>query len=129
MTLCLDTSVLIALERKDAIVNRLRELAAIDPAPPVITFMAYFEYVYGLMRKAPRAREQATAFIQRFPVLQTTKTTAHVLAKLRAELEEEGIALPLADLMIASQVMEHNLTLVTRDGDFSRIHDLNAVVL
>ncbi|MBI2142325.1 PIN domain-containing protein [Candidatus Woesearchaeota archaeon] len=43
--------------------------------------------------------------------------------------DKKGIILSLADLIIASQVKETNMTLVTKDKIFERIEEINKVLL
>jgi len=130
MTLVLDTSVLIDLQRKrQETVHKLHELANIYHHPAHITFVSYFEFVFGLQENNPKNKSEALTFIENFPVLQTTKTTAQLLANLKYKYAQKGISLSLADLLLASLVIENNMTLVTRDQDFKVIEELTAVYI
>ena len=57
------------------------------------------------------------------------KKTGETLSGLKRKYEKLGNIIPLADLMIASQVIENNLILVTLDKDFERIEEMNKIIL
>ncbi len=94
------------------------------PIPATIGFIAYFEFLLGLKDKSVKNKEKSKEFIERFNVLQTTRNTADKLVELKQKYE-----LPLADLFIASQVMENNGVLVTKDKDFEQIKEINKIIL
>ncbi len=120
MGLIFDTSTLIELERgnKD-VIKKISELKKIYPAPAKISFISYFEFLYGLKDKSEKNKEKPMEFIGKFSVIQTTKETAAFLVTLKRAYE-----LPLADLLIASQVMEERGVLVTKDKDFEIIKEI-----
>ncbi len=125
MNLIFDTSIIIDLERANKeTISKLQELKQLYPAQPQITFVSYFEFLYGLRKRNPRNKEKALAFIENFPVIQTTKTTASFLVLLKEKYE-----LPLADLLIASQTMESNSILLTKDRDFDKITEIRKIIL
>lgn len=129
MILTLDTSILINLEQANhQTIEKLKKLSAIHHAPAHLTFISYFEFYYGIMNRSPKNIQIAYEFLQKFPVLQPTKRTAEILAKLRKDHEKKGQTLPLADLLIASQVQEHNLLLVTKDKDFQIFEGIQKVI-
>lgn len=125
MNLIFDTSIIIDIERgnKDTI-DKIRELKDLYPAPAKITFISYFEFVHGIRNKMPKNKQKAIAFIEEFSVIQTTKATANNLSLLKNKYE-----LPLADLLIASQVIETNNILVTKDNDFKNIEEMNKILI
>ncbi len=130
MTLVLDTSILIGIEKKDkSLIEKLRLLIGQHPSPAKITFVNYFEFLLGIKKRTPKNKETAVAFLNKFSVLQTTKTTAHILSDLKNKYDEKGTVLSLADLLIASLAVENNMTLATRDNDFSKIEELKKVIL
>jgi len=130
MSLIFDTAVLIDVEnREHRTLAKLKELAMLYPGPGQITFMTYFEFLFGLNERSPRNKERALAFLNHFECVQTTRMTAQVLAELKHNYERAGKSLPLADLLIAAQVIENRGTLVTRDTDFERIKELRKIVL
>ncbi|MBI2675608.1 MAG: type II toxin-antitoxin system VapC family toxin [Candidatus Aenigmarchaeota archaeon] len=125
MILQLDTSILIDLENgQKPVIGRLEELKGMYPALPTISFMTYFEFLYGLRKKRPHNQNSSLAFLENFDVIQTTKRTASVLSLLK-----ERYGLPFSDLFIAAQAIENNMMLVTKDADFERIEELNKIVV
>ncbi|MBI4163797.1 MAG: PIN domain-containing protein, partial [Candidatus Aenigmarchaeota archaeon] len=94
------------------------------PERPAITFISYFEFLYGIRKKDIRNKEKAISFIEEFSIIQTTKTTAGILVWLKEKYE-----LPLADLLIASQAIENQSVLITKDNDFDKIRELNKIII
>ncbi len=130
MTLVFDTSVLIAIERKDRrVLDKLAELHEAYPAPGSVGFMNYFEFIYGLSMKQSKKRIQLMSFIERFNLLATTKNTARIMSLLRRRYESKGQMFSLADLLIASQVIENNMILLTKDKRFEAIEELTTVLV
>jgi len=126
--LCLDTSVLIDIQcDRKVTLDRLKQLVAKHPAPGCIAFITYFEYYYGLMKI--KKKEKAYGLLDSFIFLRPTKKTAEILAQLKKESEDKGLGLPLADLLIASQVRENNLTLVTKDKDFLKVKRIDVEMI
>ncbi len=130
MIITLDTSILIDLEQAiPETIEKLKRLSEVHHAPAHLTFISYFEFYYGITARSPKNYQKAYEFLQKFPVLQPTKRTAEILAKIRKEHEKKGQTLPLADLLIVSQVQEHNLLLVTKDKDFQMFENIQKVIL
>lgn len=59
-------------------------------------------------------------------MMRPDKETAEILAKLRFKYEK---LLPLANLMIASQAIQYNMIVVTKDKDFENIEELNKIII
>ncbi len=130
MTLALDTSIIIDIEKKDKeVLGKMRELIAAYPAPASITFISYFEFMHGLQQKSPKNKEKALSFIEMFRFLEPTKRTAGILSDLKSKYEKLGKSFSLSDLMIASQAIENGMTLVTRDRHFQEIEELKKVIM
>ncbi len=130
MTLVFDTSVLIDIQRNHTpTIAVMRELRKMHPLPAQITVISYFEFLYGLHEKNPRNKGKAFSFVNNFGVLQTTKTTAAILADLKHIYDKKGLMISLADLLTASLVLENNMTLLTKDKDFENIKELETVVI
>ncbi|MBS3066332.1 PIN domain-containing protein [Candidatus Pacearchaeota archaeon] len=130
MTLALDTSILIELERRNPIIiKKMKELSELDYLPPYLPFISYYEFLRGLKIKGSKNYEKKLAFLNKFNTLKTSKKTAEILADLKIKYDKQGITLPLADFLITSQVIENNLTLVTMDRDFEKIESLKKIIL
>lgn len=130
MTLVLDTSVLIAIERGEKkVMEKLDDLSKTYLMFPKISFMSYFEFVIGLKIKKPKRVDDLFVFVNSFNCLQITKATADILSDLKIKYDGKGVTLSLTDLLIASQVIENNMILVTRDNDFSLIEELNSIMI
>jgi len=130
MILAFDTSILIAIEKGDEnILEELKRLSKIYSMPAQLPFMSYYEFLRGLKIRRPKRYEQLIEFLRSFNVLQTTENTADILSDLKIKYDNAGISLSLADLLIASQVIENHLTLVTLDKDFEKINEIKKIIL
>src|SRR3989344_4254560 len=125
MTLIFDTSILVDLDRgRINTIKKIEDLRKMYPLPATIGFIAYFEFLLGLKDKSIKNKEKSKEFIEKFNVLQTTKNTADKLVELKRKYE-----LPLADLLIASQVLENNGILITKDNDFKAINEIEKIII
>ena len=125
MNLVLDTSVLIELERGNKeIIGRLDKLRKIYPAPAKVSFITYFEFLYGLRDKSIKNKEKSEIFLNKFSVISTNKSTAEILVSLKRSYE-----LPLSDLLIAAQSIDSKGILITKDKDFELIKELDKVIV
>ena len=130
MTLVFDTSILVDIERgNENVIKRIEDLSKIYKAHVQITFISYYEFLRGLKIGKPKRYKELLEFINNFNVIKITKKTADILSDLRIKYDRLGISLSLADLLIASQVLENQLILVTKDKDFEQIKEINKIVL
>lgn len=130
MSLAIDTSILIPLEKGDkTITQRMVDLRKTYPSPPSITFINYFEFLCGIQERNPKNKSEALSFIELFSLLNTTKNTAIILSGLKAKYDKIGKSFSLSDLLIASQAIENNMTLVTKDKQFEEITELQKIML
>lgn len=130
MTLVIDTSVLINIEKgNQQTIHQLKSLRELYPSPARITFINEMEFLFGIKERLPKNQEKALAFLNNFSVFHTTPWTSSILADLKYNYEKKGITLPLADLLIASLVVENNGVLVTTDRDFDKIEEVKKVII
>ena len=130
MTLLLDTSILIGIQRKDKeVLQKLDGLKKIHFQPASISFINYFEFYSGLIEKNIKNRQNLIDFINKFNCLKASSITAQILAELKNKYEKKGISIGLADLIITSHAKESNMTLVTKDKIFNKIDDINVIII
>lgn len=130
MTLVFDTSVIIDVENSESeTIERLKELSKIHSAPGTVTFMNYLEFINGLHIKSIKNKEKSMIFIEMFHFLSPTKKTAVILSDLKRKYDNLGKSFSLSDLLIASQVIENNMVLVTRDKSFQEIEEMKKIIL
>ena len=130
MTLLLDTSILIGIQKKDKeIIKKLGEIIKIHFQPSSISFINYFEFYCGLMEKNVKNKQIMIDFINKFNCLKASVMTAQILAELKHKYEKKGIVIGLADLIIASHAKENNMVLVTMDKTFEKIEEINKIIL
>lgn len=130
MTLVIDTSVLIKIEKgNQEIIEKVRKIREGDEASPCITFITYFEFLQGINKRNPKNKERALNLLNLFRLLAPTKLTASIMNDLKYKYERIGKSFSLSDLMIASQIIENNMTLVTNDKHFEEIGELKKIIL
>lgn len=130
MTLLLDTSILIDLERKrKSTQDKLHELSRNYPDKPKIAFITLFEILLGSKEKNELNQQRCLNFLEQFTVLQTSTRTAPLLAELKYIYDKKGISLSLSDLLIATLAIEHGLIIVTKDKDFEVISEVRKIMI
>lgn|SRR3989338_3499608 len=129
MSIVLDTSILIDLERKAPLtITKLETITTLYPSPAKITVISAFEFQLGIQRKTPKNKDKALSFLNNFVTLHTSDKTAAILANLKFKYDSQGVVVPLADILIAALVIENNMILVTRDKDFEKIEELKKII-
>ena len=128
MNLVLDTDILIDIEKGQTQTKSKLELLSREyPSSPQITFINLFEFLLGIEVRSEHKKGAALNFVKDFGVLHTTDDTSKLLAHLKSKYDKKGIALSLADFIIATLVIENDLILVTRDTDFEKISELEKI--
>src|SRR3989344_3574031 len=130
MILFLDTSIIIDLERKNKItLDKIYKMTKLHSDPARITFITYYEFLNGIEKKNIKNKKAALEFINNFEILQITKETANILSELKIRYNKLGVNFSLTDLLIAAQVIENQMLLITKDSDFNKIKELNKIIL
>lgn len=130
MTLLLDTSILIGIQKRDKeVIAKLEEIKDRHSQPACISFINYFEFYSGLIKKNAKNRELMVNFLNKFSCLKGSSMTAEILAELKNKYEKKGVVLGLADLIIASHAKESSTVLITRDKAFEKIEDIQKIII
>jgi len=128
MGIIFDTSVLIALERG---VHGLEKLASGRENDPFgISVVTVSELLHGVHRAdSEKRRLTRGAFvekiIQTFPLYPFDLSAARIYAKLWANIAKKGVTIGAHDLMIASTAIALGFSVVTADGDYSKIKEVS----
>ena len=121
----LDTNIIIALFANDTTVKENLAKAGETFVPSI----AIGELYYGA-RKSARAQENLARideFAASSVVLGCNTDTARRYGEIKNALRMKGRPLPENDIWIAAIVLQHDLTLVTRDEHFNEIESLQVV--
>jgi tRNA(fMet)-specific endonuclease VapC len=127
----IDTSILIAAERGQLELSRLRDED--DEEEVAISAISASELLHGVHRlKGAVARTRADRFVERLlgslPVVPFDLEVARVHARLDAELSSKGVAVGDADLIIAATAVCLDYRIATRDlRSFPKIQGLDVV--
>jgi len=91
-----------------------------------ISVITEAELRFGVKRRpdATRLAKAVEIFLQDTPVLPWLSSTAQTYAELRTQMETQGIGLSAMDMLIASQAMAENCTLVSADRAFTQVPGL-----
>ncbi len=95
--------------------------------------VAIGEYKVGLddTRKGRRDRAGLESFRRLSNVVQITLTpaTTDIYAKVFRSLHEKGRPIPVNDIWLAAQALEHGAVLVSRDKHFEAVANLQSMIL
>lgn len=129
MGLILDSSVLVAFERRRFDLERL----LVDYSPPVIAAVTAAELLVGIERAdTPERRARRESFVQnifdRVPIIPFDVAQARIYARRFAELARRGQLIGDRDLQIAATALSLDYDLATLNvGEFERVPDLRLV--
>ena len=125
MTHLLDTDPCIGiLRQRSGMVERLRQLAPTDCA---ISMVSVYQLYCGVEKvQAPlKERQKVERFISTIIEVPLDRTAAETAARIRADLERQGMSIGPYDLLIAGQAVASGLTLVTNNRkEFQRVNGL-----
>jgi len=93
------------------------------------TINIYLLFRESFLEKNPKNKKESIALLNKFRTLPITNYTADILSELKYKYDNKGISLPLADLLIAAQAIEHKACLITSDRHFERIEELQAIFI
>lgn len=122
----LDTNIVIALFANDSAVMESLSKAEEVFIPSVVIG----ELFYGA-HKSVRAKEnlgRIEDFASSNIILGCDTETARVYGEIKDALRIKGHPIPENDIWIAAIAVQHNLTLVSRDGHFNEIERLKVIV-
>lgn len=127
MRLALDTNTYIDGIRGDEQITLLAETSNAVFLP----FVVIAELRYGFLR-TPRGRQEErllAAFLAKpqVAVLMPDDTTTRHYAAIRQQLALAGKPIPTSDIWIAALVVQHALTLCTRDAHFDALPQISRV--
>jgi len=125
----LDTNILIEFEAHNIkLIKFLQNLTEKFPSKPYITSANYSEFLYGFIKESPKKQEKAIEFLEEYKLLNTSKNSSMLLAKIKYELEKKGKMIPIFDVLIASIVMDKKAMLITFDEHFKNIEGLEVII-
>ncbi len=121
----LDTNAVSALFSGDRLLEKVLHRRAIHELPVIVIG----EYRYGLRRS--RARKvlapMLNTLVDNSVVLPVDAETTLAYATIREQLREKGTPIPENDVWIAALAMQHDLTIVSRDGHFALVEGIRNV--
>jgi len=135
--LVLDSSVLIAAERRQITLDRTIEAVrkVVGEVPLVLSAVTIAEIGHGIYRASTaeirgRRREYLDELKATIPIHPVTDATAEIVAEIGGEQAAKGINLPLGDLIIGSPALELGYAVGTGNvRDFARIPGLTIILL
>ena len=137
MGLILDSSVVIASERRGETVERLieRVVTATGDQEAALSAIGLTELIHGLYRaKTPAMRLHRQSFLDELladlTVYPYTKETAMLAGKLDGEQRSKGVVLPFTDLLIGATALSLGFSVLTANlRHFQKIPGLSVMQL
>ncbi len=127
MTFLLDTDICSAHMRRPSTLAHRFILYTGRIAISTITLAELFAGAYK-HSQSDRLLGLIADLMQEVEIVDFDSACAHEFGKVRGTLLQQGLAVPTADLMIASAALVHNLTLVTHNtADFRNVPGLRLV--
>ena len=122
----LDTNIAIALLADEAVVKS--NLAKTDEV--FVSSIALGELYFGAWKSGrPRANlDRIEEFAVNCIVLGCDTDTARRYGEVKNDLRVKGRPLPENDIWIAAIALQHDLTLITRDGHFNEVDNLKVEI-
>ena len=128
MSFVLDTSILIEIENNNKeIIQKIEQLC--PPSNIFITFFSYCEFYFGIIEKSEKNKSKALERLSEYKLINTTEKSAITFCEILHDLKKRGEMIPEFDILIASLVIDNNLTLITSDNDFKKIKELRSIIL
>lgn len=120
-SVALDTSVAI-----DVLADRAESLASQSITEFLLPVPVVGELRYGVLnsRRAEKNLVEVERLVARCRVLDVTRVTAEVYARLRLDLKRKGKPIPENDLWIAALCVEHEVKLAAIDGHVDAVDGL-----
>lgn len=128
----LDTNMFSYIARGTSSRSRLefQRLSQDSQAVLCVSSIAVAEIRYGMSKHkvSPNRKSAIERLLQQFQILTWGDDEASAYGELRAKLESRGITIQNMDLLIAAHAVATGAVLVTHDGVFQHVDDLNATV-
>jgi len=130
MTLVLDTSVLVALEKGDSAVDSaITQLSKFHSGRPCISSFVFSEFFIGGFGQSIPSQVKMITALKKYIFLNTTLSSSILLANIERTLAKHGRMIPLFDIVTASIAMDNDMTLVTLDNHFKNIPGLDVICI
>jgi len=104
-----------------------RQFMSYDPSELLISSITVFELEYGAAKSrwGEKTHNNMLLFLAPFTILPFTEDDAFAAGKVRGVLESKGQTIGSYDLLIASQGLVRNLTVITHNTrEFNRVSGL-----
>jgi tRNA(fMet)-specific endonuclease VapC len=126
MKYLLDTNICIYLikNKPESVALKLKEIDITDIG---ISSVTTAELYFGVNKSSKKEQNQSAlnTFLLPFEILNFDEKDSFIYGTIRAELERTGFPIGAMDLLIASQAMSRELTLVTNNTyEFQRVKGL-----
>jgi tRNA(fMet)-specific endonuclease VapC len=137
MGLILDSSVVIAAERRGDTVEQLIEqiVSRIGDQEAALSAIGLTELIHGIYRaRTPEVRLRRESFLNELladlAVYPYTKETALLAGKIDGEQQSRGVVIPFGDLLIGATALSLGYQVLTGNPrDFQRVPGLSVVQL
>jgi tRNA(fMet)-specific endonuclease VapC len=137
MGLILDSSVVIAAERRGDTVEKLIEqvVSTAGDQDAALSSVGLTELIHGIYRtQTPEMRLRRQSFIEELlrdlTIYPYTKETAMLAGKIDGEQQAQGVAIPFADLLVGATALSLGFSVLTvNPRHFRLIPGLNVVQL
>ncbi len=128
MPIIIDTSILIDVENKKEYTIKKLERCLDEDKEVAVSSPTVTEFYYGGMESEKKIKSRVGA-LRKYKLLNTNFKSSLILAEIKKQLESEGKAIPIFDLIIASIALANNALLVSKDVHFEEIRRLKVAII
>ena len=116
-----------AQHNREAVINRIRQLAPVGLGISIISLAELYDGILG--DPDPEESDKALRkFLDTFRVLSVDDEICRIFARERRRLRAAGTLIPDMDLLIGATAIRHNLTILTNNRrHFERLQGLSII--
>lgn len=120
----IDTNIIVDFFKGDQVIKEKLSANEIFIPSIVIGELYFGAYTSSIFTNQRKRLKEIFDFISKYPILEVDKNTSEHYGKIKSQLKLKGYPIPENDIWIAAIVLQHNLTIVTKDKHFNKIEEL-----
>ena|SRR3989338_9529213 len=122
---CLETTFLIDILRgKEKAMEMQKEFEKTEPSISVAAPSIMEIWRGAILKSSEKEKKKINDFLSALTILPLDEKSSKESGEIEADLAKRGELIGIADIMIAAIAKSNGKKLVTRDGDYAKIHGL-----
>ncbi|NQV91635.1 PIN domain-containing protein [Candidatus Woesearchaeota archaeon] len=130
MSYLIDTSILIEIENNNKeVINQIEKLPHVLDLGLQISLFTFTEFYYGLVNKIDKNKNKYLERLGKYKVFNPTHQTSIIFCEIVHNSQQNGNPIAQFDAFIAATALQHSMTLITLDKNFSKVDKLKTIIL